>query len=285
MRPHALASLALAFAITATTNAALADDSAYPTCGSKTPTKEESDHGHNLYIQGKVYYDDGDYNKAIPRFKEAYKTDCTKHELLVIISRSYELKGDKREALVALETYVERVPTSPDLQTHQNRIANLKAGLAAEKKDPPPPPPPSGDGAGATPPGQPPPPAGEARGHTVYPWIVVGVGGLVAAAGGVLFGVGIGQTPSDCGLFSRTCGASTPADPNRNARLTEEANAAAPAVNAGLGMLIGGVLVAGGGLVWHFVEPTGPSAAAATRLRVSPAVTPGYAGLGLSKRF
>ncbi len=276
---HVKHALGLCLVLGATASApAFADEaSTYPDCGGKTPSKDDSEHGHNLYIQGKVYYDDGDYNKAIPRFKEAYKVDCTKHELLVIISRSYELKGDKSEALAALETYVARVPTSPDLQTHQNRIANLKEAIKKEEAERKAqggtgaPPPSSSTDPGAT---TQPPPAGAERGHTVYPWLVVGAGALIFATGLVLVPVGQGLIPGDCNRETQFC--PKPED-------TSKAGTGEGVITAGIVMRISGPIIAAGGLLWHFLEPTGP--AASGKLRFTPHVAPGYAGVGLTQRF
>src|SRR5690242_18611823 len=55
--------------------------SVYPQCAT-TPTKAESDKAHSAYLLGKSSFDEGDYASAITMFKEAYRRDCTKHELL-----------------------------------------------------------------------------------------------------------------------------------------------------------------------------------------------------------
>jgi hypothetical protein len=44
-----------------------------------------------------------------------------------------------------------------------------------------------------------------------------------------------------------------------------------------------GAAAAVGGLVWHFMEPTGSSST--TGATVAPVVAPGYAGVGLGGRF
>ena len=98
--------------------------------------RRESERAHTIYQAGKVQYDDKNYDAAIAQFRDAYKRDCSKHDLLIIISRAYELKGDKAEALRALETYVERVPNSPDIDDAQERDrvaeeADRRAGGAA----------------------------------------------------------------------------------------------------------------------------------------------------------
>ena len=166
--------VALAFAAMPSREArAQAAGAAYPLpCSAATVPQSESERAHTIYQAGKVQYDDKNYDAAIVQFRDAYKRDCSKHDLLIIISRAYELKGDKVEALKALEQYVDRVPTSPDIMTHRNGIDSLKKQIAAQ----PPPPPPS---AGAVPSA----PPQEMREHTIPPWIVVGVGGIAVIAG------------------------------------------------------------------------------------------------------
>ena len=94
---------------------AQSSSAAYPPPAARpTVPQSESERAHTIYQAGKVHYDDENYDAAIVQFRDAYKRDCSKHDLLIIISRAYELKGDKVEALKALETYVERVPNSPD---------------------------------------------------------------------------------------------------------------------------------------------------------------------------
>jgi hypothetical protein len=290
---HVKHAVGLSLLLAATVSApAFADEpSTYPDCGGKTPSKDDSEHGHNLYIQGKVYYDDGDYNKAIPRFKEAYKVDCTKHELLVIISRSFELKGDKPEALAALETYVARVPTSPDLQTHQNRIANLKEAIKKEEAERKgqggtgdTPPPSSSNAPGST---TQPPPAGAERGHTVYPWLLAGTGGVAIVTGIILHVAGNSAMPSECSpgfLFPGNCNGFADNVPEASREETQgRAGNAQGLRDGGTIVVVAGALMVAGGLVWHFLEPTGP--AASGKLRFTPHVAPGYAGVGLSQRF
>ncbi|MGH7285479.1 MAG: hypothetical protein ACRELY_28490, partial [Polyangiaceae bacterium] len=70
----------------------------YPACTSQ-PSKDDSEVAHGAYIAGKRAFDENDYPTAIQYFKDAYRRDCTKYELLNIISRSYELKGDRPEAI------------------------------------------------------------------------------------------------------------------------------------------------------------------------------------------
>ena len=80
----------------------------YPTCTGRTVTPADSEAAHIKYLAGKVDYDEYRYASAIAQFRDAYARDCHKHELLIIISRAYELNGDRASAIRALETYLER---------------------------------------------------------------------------------------------------------------------------------------------------------------------------------
>ena len=72
-------------------------------------------------------FDENDYPTAIQYFRDAYRRDCTKYELLNIISRAYELKGDKPEAINALETYLKRAPAGdPSLESIQKRLVEFE---------------------------------------------------------------------------------------------------------------------------------------------------------------
>ncbi len=264
----------------------------YAACTS-TPTKQDSDQAHSAFLLGKRFFDEADYGSAIHNFADAYKLDCTKTELLTIVARAYELNGNRPEAVHALETYLQRAQTigADDKAQIQKRIDNLKAQIAAQASStatatatatavptqptataPPPPPPP------------PPPP--ESGGHTVLPWIVTGVGAAAAITGGIIYLVessAANAAKNKC--VDENIGACTP-KPN----VTETAKAIGqdytPANNlvpVGSILFFAGLGVAAGGLLWHFLEPTGP--AADKKASLTPTVGPGYAGLSLGGSF
>lgn len=247
-----------------------------PACAAISVSSAKSEEAHAFYNVGRALYDEGNYDGAITQFREAYRRDCSKHDLLVIISRSYELKGDKPEAVKALEVFLDRVKDSPDAGTHRTKIENLKKQIAAQ---PPPvvPPPPVV---------QPPP---EVREHTVPPWILVGVGGAAIAAGVVVV-VTSPSLPDKCTATDgpsklagceRLPGELEPSYQDRTKR--GEASQNQPIIGAVV-LAGGGVLVIGG-LLWHFLEPTGPVAKAGVKPSLTPSVAPSYAGLSLGGTF
>jgi tetratricopeptide (TPR) repeat protein len=240
------------------------------------PTK--SDEAHAFYGAGRALYDEGNYDTAIVQFREAYKRDCSKHDLLVIISRSYELKGDKLEAARALELYLDRVKDSPEASTHRTKIQNLRKQLVAAPvvvRTPPP----------VVTPLMPPPVVEPVREHTVAPWIVAGVGAAAMVVGGVVV-LTTPALPSDCDAASQTCrhiaGESGEAFSDRQSRAGASQNQ--PTVGAVI--LGGGAAVLVGGLLWHFLEPTGPVHLSSSLLRhVTPVVARGYVGAGVGAAF
>jgi hypothetical protein len=252
--------------------------SAYGTCA-RQPTQADTDAAHGAYMAGKGSFDEADYTTALNYFKDAYRRDCTKHELLVIIARAYELKGDKREAVHALEAYLERMPNASDAEVQKRRIANLKR----EVVDAPPPvapsvsppvsvtvattPPASAESASSSTP---------AAHHSIAPWIVVGVGGAVLITGAILLPVGAGKvSDAEKACPNHVCpsGDTTSIDSGNSGRTTETLGAI---------LLPVGAAAIAGGLIWHFMEPKAKTAAAP---RITPQMGPGYAGVTVGGAF
>jgi hypothetical protein len=104
----------------------------------------------------------------------------------------------------------------------------------------------------------------------VLPWLVVGAG-VVAAGTGTYFFI---QGSNDSSKLDSTCGSNC----SPSAR-----DAASGKKTTGVILLATGLAAAGGGLVWHFLEPTGPGAGAG-RFGVGPMVG-GASGLVASGAF
>jgi tetratricopeptide (TPR) repeat protein len=248
-----------------------------------TPTQGEQDAARAAWILGKDADAVADYAKAIDYYKDAYKRDCTKHVLLSFIAKAYELKGDKAEAVNALETYLVRAPKADDVDQVKKHIENLKAQMATQ---------PTTTAtttetaatptatvtATSAPTGTETAPVTGERSHTAGPWVVFGIGAGAAIAGAVVTGVGgvkVADTFSECPDLNcpkSYTKAQLDAVNSRNAsgRTLE---------NVGVGVLIGGGALMIAGLVWHFVEPTGP------KTTVTPVVGLGYGGFALQQRF
>ncbi len=274
---------------------------AYPSCAGKVVSGAESEAAHKIYLAGRVQYDDSNWDAAISQFREAYRRDCTKHELLIILSRAYEAKGERREARLALQTFLERVPDSPDATALRSRLANIqrqiekddeKARQTSDMAAPSPTPPPAPASAAVT---EPPAAPSEHRGHTALPWVVAGVGAAALTTGIVLL-VTAPAIPPNCSEQSSTCAfrdgvtrdKATPEQIAQNDRDSKQANDAVAMNLAGTVTAIAGGALVLGGLAWHFLEPTGPADADRPRAslpRIAPFVGLRTAGLSLAGTF
>ena len=259
--------------------------SSYAECASTKVSAANANAAHGAFVAGKASFDAGDYPTALTYLKDAYRRDCRKIELLLLIARSYELLGangaavltpgvpgarrsdPKRDAARALEAYLQRATDATDAGTQRERLARLKeeiARLDAEDADaaakraaaaqvqtatPAAPVPPMTSASSTEAPA-------EARSHTALPWVVAGVGVAGVAAGAALFAVGHGRE-SDA---SNACPTMTACSPD----VASKGNSGAHEKNAGIGLLAGGAAALVGGLVWHLVEPTGPRDGAVT---------------------
>jgi hypothetical protein len=130
-------------------------------------------------------------------------------------------------------------------------------------------------------------PPAEVREHTIPPWIVVGVGGAGIIAGIVVLATAP-ELPEGCTKASETCTkippetATSPSFINRQKEAGDAKNQ--PVIGA---VIIGvGAAFVAGGLLWHFLEPTGrESGAAKTKPKVTPNVAPGFAGVSFGGNF
>lgn len=265
----------------------------YPACSSK-PSAAESEKAADVYRSGKIAFDEADYQTALDRFLDAYKRDCAQHQLLIVISRAHELKGEKAAAADALKLYLDRTKAegqaTPDADTHRRREAKLRAEAAAApapSPTPAPTPAPAPTPVDSDPtPSPTPSPASDERGHTVVPWIVVGAGGLAFTSGVILFAIGGSNFPEQCEKGSIVLGVKGKCDDVTDTTINERAGSAQGAQTAGFWSMVGGALLVGGGLAWHFLEPTGSRGSAKSPLPpVTPVFGPGFAGASYSARF
>ncbi len=318
MRGLALSSLLTAAAAMTVATGAKADDAAataaaYPECGKVSPANANAAHG--AFVAGKASFDSGDYATALIYLKDAYRRDCRKTELLLLIARSYELIGttgtalapggrrsdSKREAARALEAYLQRPSDATEAATQRERLARVReeiaredaedAALAAKRSSasaatvsaaaP------SAAGAtstsstaGARPVSESAPVA-EGRSHTALPWVLAGAGAASLIAGVVVYVIG----HSDESTASNACPTQSRCAPD----VADQGNRGSHLETAGGVLLAAGGAALVGGLVWHFVEPTAPrdapASAAAPRFDLAPLLAPGLAGVGVRATF
>ena len=266
----------------------------YPPC-SKQPTDAQSDEAHKKYLVGKDAYDGSDWDAAIRSFNEAYRADCTKHELLVIISRAYEQKHELRESVETLKLYLRRAAnvSQTDRDNYERRIKRLSDELAKASPQPTTsntvaPPltataPPTASNSGP-----PPPPASH---HSPYPFILAGVGAAAVIVGVVVI-LTTPALPANCDADSEICRVpTTPGIDEASYRANELASDQKKAGTHKSQPIVGGAIVAGGGLMlvggilWFFLEPTTPDKAGALTPRISPQLAPGYGGFSLTGTF
>jgi hypothetical protein len=307
-QPFALASLIVA-AVAAPALAQQPSSAYPPACDASKVTKAEVDRAHTVFLSGKQFLEESNYDKAISYFKDAYSIDCSIHAILPIIATAYERKGDKAEAVRALEEYQRRAPSAPDHEVIDRRIHNLKDQLSHEQPPPaassapvtPPPsasasptpaPAPAASGPSAATPPPTPTSTGSSQaapsgpqtpegGHSSAPWVLVGVGGAAVVAGVVLYAIGAGKVSSaENNCPGHVCNAGDTAD-------VQKGNDGRSLETAG-GVVLGvGAAAAAAGLVWHFMEPTTPTSSSGARTRVTPVIggPGGFAGLSIAGSF
>jgi hypothetical protein len=268
--------------------------SAYPpACEAAKVSKSDVERAHTVFLSGKQYLEESNYEKAIGYFKDAYSIDCSIHAILPIIATAYERKGDRGEAVRALEEYQKRAPAAPDHEVMERRIRNLKDQIAREQPAPAPsatavpsaattaPVPPASSAVASAPSAAPiagaaPQTVSASGGHSIAPWVVVGIGGAAVVAGAVVYAIGSGDVSSaeaSCPNHQCAPGDTTSVSKGNDGRTLETAG----------GVVLGvGAAAAAAGLVWHFLEPTGPTAPSAFAV---PVLGPGYAGISLRSRF
>jgi hypothetical protein len=278
--------LIVAFLGTVVAVPALAQTSSYPpACDASKVSKSDVDRAHAVYLSGKQFLDESNYDKAISYFNDAYSIDCSVHAILPIIATAYERKGDKTEAVRALEEYLRRVPNAADREHVERRIKNLNdqlsheaqpassasASSAAAASAAPTTSAPEPSAAQTAPAASASPPEDQPRKASPGPWIVTGIGGAAIIGGVVLYIVGSGDVSSaaDACPTRKLCAPSVASQGNDGRTLKA------------VGVVVGGVGIGAvvGGLLWHYFDKGGAPAAAGGY--ISPVVAPGYAGVVL----
>jgi len=260
---------------------------AYSEC-LKVPTEAETAAAKGAYQAGNASFDEADYPRAITYWEDAYRRDCTANLLLKNLARAYELYGQRRQAVVALETFLVREPASPDKEQIQRRIEVLKKQIAAEKPAPvaaAAPPPPTTTAAATQP-----PPDSSAHGsgkRSVVPLIVAGAGGVTMIVGLVVYA----KAAKDVKHYESLCPPGSDGTPycgaGADAIATMEAGNKARTRKIVGGVVTGvGAAALAGGLVWYFLQPHGRATTGTLQKPlVRPDVSPGFAGIALSGAF
>lgn len=281
-------------------HAAMAQTRPYPECTAE-PTESDIAAAKGAFQAGQASFNEADYDRAITYWEDAYRRDCTAHALLLNLARAYELKGDKAQAVEALQTFLARKPESPQKDQIERRIEVLNQQLATEP-----------DAAAAATstaePAQatdelqnaePAPSAAEREAPAtpeepndkrwVGPVIVGGVGLAATVTGIVLHSIGSSdeQDAEDACPTRYRCSQS----------VEDLGNSGIFKQKLGVGLIIGGGVAMAGGVAWYFLSspnsnsarPTdGPTArrqAPRSRWLVVPEAGEGYAGVAALGTF
>lgn len=255
----------------------------YPEC-THQPSDNDISAAKGAFQAGQVSFNEADYERAITYWEDAYRRDCTAHAMLLNLARAYELNGNLRQAVVSLETFVARNPSSPQRDQITRRVEVMKEKIASQPESTATPggtatgtgaPPPTTTATGI------PPDQSTAGKKPILPLIVAGAGGAIAIIGGILY---MGAT-SDYNEADDAC-------PDHDVcpdEITEQGNSAVRRQRVSAAVGIGGLAIAAGGLIWYFLAPAegGTTAKAPPRRRtaVAPALEPGYAGVSVSGSF
>jgi hypothetical protein len=282
-----LKSFLLGVALMLVTTAASAEDAVkpYPECGHQ-PTEGDVAGAKGAFQAGQASFNEADYKRAIDYWEDAYRRDCTAHDLLQNLARAYELDNQKRHAVNALETYLARNPSSPQRDQIAKRIEVLNEKIAAEGPATGPTPPTNGTENGTTkPPGVEVKPDDKPTGkRSMTPLIIAGAGGVLAILGGVIY-AGASKDVNDA---EAECGGRDDC-PNDIAKKGNDARSRQKVWGA---VAIVGVAAAIGGTIWYFTSTPKQQAAARAKSKrrsklpaVEPVVGPSFAGIGVSGAF
>jgi hypothetical protein len=258
----------------------------YPEC-SHQPTEGDVNGAKGAFQAGQASFNEADYKRAIDYWEDAYRRDCTAHDLLQNLARAYELDNQKRHAVHALETYLARNPSSPSRDQIAKRIEVLNEKIAAEGPAVGTPPAgPTGPGPVTPPPGgdQTPDQAGAGK-RPITPLIVAGAGGVLTIVGGLLYL----KASGDVSDAEDACGGRDGCPDE----IAEKGNSGRSRQRLWGGVTIVGLVAAIGGTVWYLTSKPAPATATTRKVRRklsgSPSVTPvvgsGFAGLGVSGSF
>ncbi len=296
-------SVVLAFAVAPEGKARAAAPLVFPAaCTEVKP--EAADEARKAFIAGKTKSDESSYDEALALFVTAYQKDCTRHTFLQLIAKVLELQTNYDEAVRALRLYLDRQSmTGAERAPIETKIKNLQAQSDKRKRD--------AAAAASSPSAKvaaPPPELVLVREHTIGPWIATGAGVVVLAAG-IGLTAAFSKVPTGC----RTLQAGDPSlgsckefakdsqgRPTSQCKVKysegdgfcsaggdpQEAQRNVLLKGIGIGGIVAGSVIIVGGLLWHFLEPTGPVSRQGRRLpKMTPELSPSYAGLSLSGAF
>lgn len=275
-------SLGIAFVLSVGSYAQAQEAKPYPPCEQQAIDPDTSG-ARAAFQAGNVSFNEADYPRAILYWEDAFRRDCSANSMLLNLARAYELNGQKRQAVAALETFLQREPNSKEKGPITRRIEVLKAAIQREEAEPAPSPaepspapataPTISEGQG---PGEPLPPPARAKSRPVLPLVVAGVGGAVFIVGGLAW---LGAT-GEVNQLSKQCENPEEFD-NCPDDVAAKGNDALDRQRAAGAITLIGLPIMVGGLIWYFATP--PKSDTATL--VTPAVGRNFMGVSIDGRF
>lgn len=112
-----------------------AEVKAYPECTTE-PAESDINAAKGAFQAGQASFNEADYERAITYWEDAFRRDCTASALLLNLARAYELNGNRKQAVEALETYLARNPEAAQKDKTQitRRIEVLNRQIEQEEK-------------------------------------------------------------------------------------------------------------------------------------------------------
>ncbi len=255
----------------------------YPEC-TKQVNDADRDAAKAAFNVGTASYNEGDYQRAIQYWEDAYRRDCSAHALLLNLARALESNGQKLHAVYALETYLARSGDTAQKDQIQRRIQLLRDKIQAEKAAATP----TVTAPTATATSTPAPtttasaaPEDTGGKKPIYPLFIAGGGAVLAIVGGVVYAGGKADVKdSEAACPNRKCPAS-------RQDLVDKGESGRSRQTVGGFVAITGVGLVVTGVIWYLALKPRPAKTglASHSTAVAPSIGPGFAGLQLNSSF
>jgi len=231
------------------------------------PSDSDVTAAKGAFQAGTVSFNEADYARAILYWEDAYRRDCTATLLLQHLGRAYEGAGNLEQAVIALRTFIERSPESSEREQVQRRIEVFEQKIAEDKQKAAVAPTPHAASTQPLPsatPSQtgdesPLPQSGQGGAKKSFPWAPVAViagGGVTAVIGGLVYL----KARSDISNVENYTDASgqQPCKEHQSGQcpptLASQGNDARTRATIGTVVGIGGLAIAGAGVVWLVLD-------------------------------
>lgn len=96
----------------------------------RPPSTHAVESAQSAFREGQRAFSEGDYQRAIELWQQAYQSDCTAHALLLNLATAQELSGRDADAIASLRAFNERAPDSSYHEPNARRIERLEQRIA-----------------------------------------------------------------------------------------------------------------------------------------------------------